>query len=262
MKKKTIPTQLNYLNAIINVLFLVNDNDKYKLLMNEYTEIKSKLHENYLIYREDNGCMTDKQKENMTDWKTIVKVATDLKKIITEKNIMKRKKLTSADKLLLQDYLISLLYTELPPTRVDYSPMSIMAESDYNLLDCIDTNYLVIKEDGEMYFTFSAYKTAKVYKTIHQPIESKLLLKVLHKWIIVNNSGWLLLNYKEEPLSTNSLCKQIIKIFSVCGKNISTTMLRKIYLTDKYGEINAEMNKDSLAMKHSLNSQQNFYVTH
>jgi hypothetical protein len=173
---------------------------------------------------------------------------------------LKRKKLSSTDKSLLQDYLIALLYTEMPPTRCDYSPMTILTEEEFNLLDCIDTNYLVLKQDGDMYFIFSAYKTAKVYKTIHQPIESKLLLKVLHKWIIVNNSGWLLLNYKEDPLSSNALCKQIIKIFSVCGKNITTTMLRKIYLTDKYGDVNSEMNKDSLAMKHSLNCQQNFYV--
>ena len=39
------------------------------------------------------------------------------------------------------------------------------------------------------------------------------------------------------------------------GKNISTDLLRHIYLTEKYGKVQEEMKTDSEAMGHSTTEQ-------
>jgi hypothetical protein len=43
------------------------------------------------------------------------------------------------------------------------------------------------------------------------------------------------------------------------GKNISTNMLRKMYVSHKYGDMKEEMDKDAKALGHSVNIQQSVY---
>ena len=44
------------------------------------------------------------------------------------------------------------------------------------------------------------------------------------------------------------------------GKSISTTMLRKIYLSSKYGKVKEEMEKDAKVMGHSTGVAQSVYI--
>ena len=44
------------------------------------------------------------------------------------------------------------------------------------------------------------------------------------------------------------------------GKSISTTMLRKIYLSSKYGKVKEEMEKDAKVMGHSTEVAQSVYI--
>jgi len=44
------------------------------------------------------------------------------------------------------------------------------------------------------------------------------------------------------------------------GKNISTTMLRKLYLTEKYGTFKEELEKDNTNMAHSMNEALSVYI--
>jgi len=44
------------------------------------------------------------------------------------------------------------------------------------------------------------------------------------------------------------------------GKSISTTMLRKIYLSSKYSKVKEEMEKDAEIMGHSTQTQGKVYI--
>ena len=44
-------------------------------------------------------------------------------------------------------------------------------------------------------------------------------------------------------------------INNILGKNVSTDLLRHIYLTEKYGNVQAEMQSDSEAMGHDMQTQ-------
>ena len=62
-------------------------------------------------------------------------------------------------------------------------------------------------------------------------------------------------------LSRNALSQLLIKTTKkYMGKSISTTMLRKIYLSSKYGDVKKEMEKDAKVMGHSKEVAQNIYI--
>ena len=84
---------------------------------------------------------------------------------------------------------------------------------------------------------------------------------MLNIWLKFNDSGFLLLNNRKEELTQNGLTKLIQKTFQPTGKdNISVNMIRKIYLTDKYGDEKGEKIADAKAMQHSVKTQQTKYV--
>ena len=62
-------------------------------------------------------------------------------------------------------------------------------------------------------------------------------------------------------MKINNLSKYLNKVFAPTGKKISIQMLRKIYLTDKWGEdYYKEMLNDAEAMGHSIHTQQTKYI--
>jgi hypothetical protein len=62
---------------------------------------------------------------------------------------------------------------------------------------------------------------------------------------------------KGEPLvAVNAITRILNKIF---GKKVGSSMLRHIFITDKYGGAKTEMEKDAEAMGHSVAEQQKVY---
>jgi hypothetical protein len=53
----------------------------------------------------------------------------------------------------------------------------------------------------------------------------------------------------------NSITRVLNKIF---GKKVGSSMLRHIFLSDKYGKTLDEQKEDSAAMGHSLNQQRDY----
>ena len=56
---------------------------------------------------------------------------------------------------------------------------------------------------------------------------------------------------------STEITKILNKIF---GKNISSSMLRNIFLTDKYGDVMEELKKDTKAMATSVDVAMNNYI--
>ena len=79
-------------------------------------------------------------------------------------------------------------------------------------------------------------------------------------WLNINKTKHLLITKKREKMTTNNLSHYLVRVFSPSGKKISSQMLRKIHLTEKFGDIQKEMKKEAEAMGHSMATQQKVYV--
>jgi hypothetical protein len=93
----------------------------------------------------------------------------------------------------------------------------------------------------EMILTFTAIKK-KVFGD-----------KLTHDYLLINTR---LLN----PMGSNTLTKYINKIFS--PKNVSTTILRKVYLSYKYPIKHSisEMQRDAYVMGHDIGTARKIYT--
>jgi len=63
------------------------------------------------------------------------------------------------------------------------------------------------------------------------------------------------------PMTRNAISQLLSKQSNrLIGKKISSTMLRKIYLSDKYADVNDEKEKDSQVMMHDVGTAQLVYT--
>ena len=115
-------------------------------------------------------------------------------------------------------------------------------------------NYLVIKSRNNKYFAFNDYKTSKQDLQLEIPVGSKLN-SLLNKWLKINTSGYLILNNRKEPMSSNGLTKYLNTIFKDTGKKISTSLIRHAYLSNRYNADHEDKQKIADMMMHSTLQQ-------
>lgn len=231
---------------------------KYKNLLNKENGI-------YLDSVRDNN-KSERDKKNWSSMEDIIKVRESILKQIKAKgyNFSKSTGVKSKkDFFQIQDYIISSLYTYLPPRRLDYAGMKKINKSDYDKLsenDLDNNNYLVSINKSNKFLHFgknSVKSETENNVTIQIP---KKLNPVLNFWFKVNKTPYLLVSRTGDKLTKNALSKILVEIFKPTGKNISVVMLRKIYLSEKYAELNKEKEKDAEMMNHSVGVANNFYV--
>lgn len=229
-------TQRNYYIAICSVLSeLKKDSKKYQKLYDIYYEILMDLNSSL----KDQTKMTDTETENWITQDEITELLNKSKSVLDE--IKNKRKISQElyDKLL--DLVILGLYTLMPPRRnIDYILMKISPD-----ISNTEFNYLDIKNKQ---FILNNYKTAGTYKTQKIDINPELF-EIIKKYISFrpdkSNTNFLI-KYDGTPFTeSNQMSKRLNIIF---GKKISSSMLRKIYLTDKYSNTIEEMKKDAEAM--------------
>jgi len=239
-------TQRSYIIAICTVL----KNSKHQNLYDMYFEILSNFN-NQLKVRTDK---TDKQMENWMTNDNINDISKDLKSKVVKKVRNKE------DYNNLLNYVVLSLYTLHPPRRnVDYSLMKIsnnMNDDKYNYLDM---------KKGE--FVFNNYKTQGKYNQVVVPIEEDLM-KVIELYLNnhpekskLKNKNYdvhFLKSFYNEPIEKSQEITRILnKIF---GKNIGSSMLRNIYLSNKYSNVIEELKDDVADMSTSLGTALNNYI--
>lgn len=252
-------TQRNYYNAVIVYLMAVKDK-KEDPLIEEYVEIRDALNKQYED-EQATGVISDKQKNNFVDISEVNKMIEDMGNEIKNRKIKKKEDLTAKDKALLQSYILFNIYTRLP-MRNDLAGMEAINKRVYNKLseeDKKEKNYLVINKNN-MFMVLNNYKTSAKYKELDIDIP-KDLEKLLRLYIRVNGMGVLFKSSTGKPLSRNALSQLLLKETKKrMGKSISTTMLRKIYLSSKYGKVKEEMEADAKIMGHSTGVAQSVYI--
>jgi len=253
-------TQRNYYNSIIVYLMSESDKPEEDKTIKEYNSLRDDLNKKY-EEEQATGTISDKQKENFVDISEVNKMIETMGQEIKDKNIKKKEDLSAKDKALLQVYIIFNIYTRIP-LRNDISGMSVINKRAYNKLsesEKKENNYLVINKN-KMFFVLNKFKTSSKYEELTIDIP-KDLEKLLRLYIRINGMGVLFKSSTGKPLSRNALSQLLIKTSKkYMDKSISTTMLRKIYLSSKYSKVKEEMEKDAAVMGHSVGVQQAVYV--
>ena len=211
-----------------------------------------------------------KECNNWLNWEDILKIVDVKGKIIKKAGINSTSNIpiTKNDFNMLQEYIVLCLYSMIPPKRLEYGDCKIIPEKDYKALgetDKKDNCYLVVKSRTLKYFSFGV-NTLKSTIGIDkfQIIEiSKSLNSVLNIWLNYNKTKFLLVNEKGGVLGRNALTKLLNKVFSPYSKDISASMLRKIYISfqDQADFVKqAKKIERARAMNHSVNTASKHYL--
>ena len=246
-------SQRNMLNAIIVLLMALNHDEKYDELLTTYGELRDELNDKYSD-EQKSGVISDKQSKNFTDIEAIYKMINDMAEDL--KPIKKKSKddITKKEMQLLQAYVLFNIYSRMP-MRNDVAGMMAINQAAYKKLsedEKKENNYLVVPSKGNIYFVLNKYKTSKKYQELDLPIEDKDLRKILRYYLKMNGMGVLFKTSTGKPLTRTELSKVLLKYSQkYMNKSISTTLLRKIYLSSKYGDMKKELEKDNKVMGHS-----------
>ena len=246
-------SQRNMLNAIIVLLMALNHDEKYDELLITYGDLRDELNDKYSD-EQKSGVISDKQSKNFTDIEAIYKMINDMADDL--KPIKKKSKddITKKESQLLQAYTLFNIYSRMP-MRNDVAGMMAINQAAYKKLsedEKKENNYLVVPSKGNIYFVLNKYKTSKKYQELDLPIEDANLRKILRYYLKMNGMGVLFKTSTGKPLTRTELSKVLLKYSQkYMNKSISTTLLRKIYLSSKYGDMKKELEKDNKVMGHS-----------
>lgn len=162
----------------------------------------------------------------------------------------------------LLNYVILSVYFYKQPRRNEYANMNIVKKYLPSMDDKI--NYLDL--DNKQ-FIFNNFKTSKKEGQQLEKIPDELMNVInlymkFHphikgsKKVIKNINVPFLVNYKGDKLDkVNSITRILNNIFK---KKIGSSMLRHIFLSDKYKDVNKEQQKDAQAMGHSVSMQKDY----
>lgn len=185
------------------------------------------------------GQKSEKQKENWLSLDELNKILEVNERFIV--GLKKKKKISEEQYGDLLSHLVLSLYTKMPPRRsTDYTAMIVEEPTEDK-----DKNYF---HNGHFYF--NNYKTKKSYNQQVVKISKDMieLLKLYLKFKPKEPKN-LLVSASGTPLTNLSLR---VMLHKATGKDISTQMLRNIYVTDKISPIVEKMEDTAKAMGTSL----------
>jgi len=184
---------------------------------------------------------SDTQKENWMEMDEVKNIFKSNEEYFNDFIKMKNPTIEQIQKA--QNHIILLLTTGLggvPPRRsIDWTLMK------YKNFDKEKDNIY----DGKN-FIFNVYKTKK-YNGVQSFPVPKPLKKIIDKWILKNPTDYIIFDTNLNPLTNVKLNQRLNKIFD---KKIGTSMLRHIFVSDKYKNIPAleDMLDTSEKMAHNL----------
>ena len=237
-------TRKNIMTAIMVLLKAHNVNKRTLNKYQKYFEVLVTDYENNY----DNQVKSEKENKNWITWVQLNKKIKDLDNQISEFDMSN---LTKNQRDIIQQHLLLILYTEIPPMRNDYALMKV-----YHNKEVKGENYIHLVKK---LIILNKYKTAKTYGEKKIDIPNNVI-KIISRWINITENEYLLINIRDcNPMTNNGLTKYLNKIFK--PKKVSTTLLRKLYLSEKYPVVHnrKDMKKDAYVMGHSLETQQGIY---
>jgi hypothetical protein len=194
--------------------------------------------------------MSERQKEGFLPMASVLQKYHELEKEVVP--VMKKETLTKGEFARVQLYvLLSCLLLIEPRRSLDYTEFRLRGK------DLIQDNYMMT-EKRKPFFVFQSYKTAKKYGKQTLEIPAKLH-KIVKRWSELNLHEYLLMNTVQSNKITPTQLTNLL--YGFFDKPISTSMLRHIFLMDKYKGMPGinEMKDTAESMAHSV-SQAMEYV--
>lgn len=248
-------TRRTYIIAIVSSL-KDRPETKYKKMYSKFYEMLVKINAEL----KNNTTKSVKQEENWVSQDEVIKKFNSLSEITGE--IKGKRKITSEQYTQLLQAVVLGLYCLQPPRRnTDYTNMLIVKVVPEDK----DKNYLDIKNWD---WIFNNYKTAKTYKTVKQPVPPELteLIKVYLQYHPkakeikgkILEPVPFLMNQDGKALDTSTeMTRTLNKIF---GKKVGSSLLRNVFLTDKYSDVAKEMDEDVAKMGTSTSVATTNYI--
>jgi len=254
-------TRRGYIISITSLMGDLKDTNpkKYKKTYEEYYKLLTE----YNSTLKDQTSQSTNEKENWITPERKQEVITECDKIIDE--IGNKRKITEEQYNKLFECLVLGLYTKIPPRRnVDYIDMLIVRK---NTPQDATNNFLDVASKR---FIFNKYKTAGSYKTqvidIPDDLMKIITLYLKHRPKVgtlphgetTEDTNQLLVSFKGEPYTQNNSMTRILnKIFDA---KVGASMLRKLYLTNKYSDTLDELKSDVAQMGTSVDVAKNNYI--
>ena len=235
--------------------------------LKEFYEEYAKKHKSIMQPIKDrmtSGIQSEKTQKNMVSWGEIQAVVKEHKK--SAEKIFKilsvtEKKPTATQLKTIRKYVMAMLVAgdkNLPPRRNEYGDVEVIKNQSYKKLkeeERKKNNYLVIA--AKPFFHFANYKTVDVTGVVDIPVPAPVM-KVLRKWISLQDSKYLFSNLKGEPLGFADFGMLLRSVFSTPTKNIGTNILRHAYITEHVGPVHEEHKELALKMGHDVNMQKGY----
>jgi hypothetical protein len=229
---------------------------------------QKKLYDKYYAlldtYNKEGATNNEKSETQKANWISQDEVKELYSKLCDEvKPLLEQKKVSPSEYEKIIRWVILSLYTTQKPRRNKDYQLAHLINKPANDLDT-EFNYLNIK-DGK--WSFNNYKTKGTYQCqnvdatpeMNTVIKSYLKFHPLSKEL-KKKGGEIpfLVDYEGNAITQpNYITRVLNKIF---GKKIGVSMLRAIFLTDKYGDKVKELETDATEMGTSSSTIQNQYV--
>lgn len=270
---RDISSVKDYVEALKSLASRKNMITSIIVMLNSYKEeFPEEIIEAYALYHKE---LSKKQEESYLDnvksqreelnWITRDDIFKKMKELNDTLISWKGSKRMSLDKK--QQHLVLSLYTLLPPLRNDYAIVKIVDNPEFEANEeAIDKDYNYINLSTSM-LLLCKYKTDKHYgiKKIEIPVDLLNIIvdfervkkeyftdKLTHDFLLVNTTTG-------KSMKHNTLTKYINKIFY--PKKVSTTLLRKVYLSERYPVTSTyrQMQEDSYVMGHNIDMAKKVY---
>ena len=268
ISKQTTSTKKNY---VASILVALSPNEKkkplsgYDKVYDEYLDILLTEHNKYneFIKTKEKSVKTS---ENWLDWNDVLKLQRKYGRDIKKKGYKQSTKelFNKKDLDLIQKYLVISLYTLHAPRRLEYADTEVLTNTEFNKLTEKEKDngiYLVVVSRNKKFFSFGKHVIKSETPDNVRINVDRSLNSILNLWSNFNTNKYLLQDSKGNKMSKNQLSKYLNKVFSPTGKKISSSMLRKIKITNEFdAEEVDKKNKLAKEMNHSVGVQQSVYL--
>jgi len=257
LSKNKPNTQKTYYGIIVGVLNTFKNKPIMKIASLYYPLMAEKVNE---VKAVPTGEKSEAQEKNWLSWEDVLKVYERLKTSIQKFKDLKTISLAQYNTLL--NCMVLALYCEIPPRRnIDYQKMNVVKHYEKGLKEF---NYCCYDDNK---FVFNVYKTSSTYgeQAIDMPQSLKDIITIYlkhhpllkMKGLTAKTDVPFLVYHNGEGLSAvNSITRILNKIFK---RNLGASMLRHIFITDKFGEVDKEKHDIAEEMGHSV-SMQDAYI--
>lgn len=244
-------TKRGYLISIVSVLSMNKDSKAGKKLYDTYYNLLMEKNKTLKEFEKSN-VKTESQEKN---WDTLDNIKNKQKELSDKVSKFKSNKvLSNLQYNTLLEYVVLSLYVLIPPRRNEYNSMVIIYKTDNRLPD--DINYLGFSDRK---FVFNKFKNVRKVGSVNMDIPDDLMdvINIYIKFHPLLNGKVLkttcvpFLVYYDgvEFNKSNSITRILNKIF---GKHLSSSLIRHITLSDKYGDVLKDLKSDNNAMSHGI----------